>query len=684
MRHRRLNLTNMHLAIGRDQNRLLPGMALCMIGLTCYGWIAAAAASPTVERSDTHGTHTVVREQVAMEFSLTQPTKSEKTSNDLMAGDDAIATLRLRDTKTGQPLTGLHPRAWMALRRSEMVANETACADKVKSFLGGTLAARADIDLNSFLMLVLNHDQTISVINPQIAMSRTKLESMIQLPGTGADWVLSRDKNSLYVTLPDQSSVAVVNTVTRSVLNVLATGGQGRPRRIALQPDGRFAWVGLDEAPLVTVIDTVTNSLVATLPVGNGLHQISFTTDGRFVLITNSADHTATLFTTNQREKIAEISLGHSPVAAAYSSASHLFYVSALNGNEISVIDPEQRRIVAGIPTPSGVVGLRFEPSGQFGLAVNQLNHTVSVFDSNSNTMIASTTVVREPYEVGFTPQYAYVRGLASEKLSLIELSELRKGRLVTAEVPVGQSAPNTLPDEIGVADMMVPAPEGHGMLVANAPDRTIYYYMEGMMVPMGTFQTYKRAPHALLLLDRSLKETAPGVYTTAVRLSKGGRYDVPVLLEHPGVTACMQVDVQEAPEKPNAVSRPSLAVEALFGEGPMLWGTDVLLRFKITDRDTKEPVTGLQDVQVLVLEPPGAWQQRHWAKEVEKGTYEVSQRFPRAGQYIVMVRSPSQRLPFDSHTRANVRVVHGADLAEVASPKRGEASKPSHSPLSR
>jgi YVTN family beta-propeller protein len=678
MSERLSGLIDLFLPFVRGKGLLYTGVGLFMVGMASFGWAGTPSATAPTEPSHAHGTHHVVQENVAVEFSLTQPALPDRSSDGAVAGDGAIATLHLRDAQTGEPLIGLHPRAWMALRRSEMVANETTCTDKVKSFLGGTLSTRADIDLNSYLMLVMNHDKTISVINPQIAMSRTKLESMIQLPGTGADWVLSQNKDFLYVTLPDQSSVAVVNTVTRRVVNVLATGEQGQPRRIALQPDGRFVWVGLDQAPFVALIDTTTNKMVTTIPVGNGLHQITFTTDGQFALVTNSSDDSVSLIAVSTRLKVAEVKLGHTPIAAAYSPMSRFFYVSALNGNEISVIDPEQRRIVASIPSQSGVVSLRFEPQGRFGLAVNQLQHTVSVLDTENHTIMASTSVVKEPYEVGFTPQYAYIRGLASEKLSLIELSKLRKGRLVSAEVQVGQSAANVLPDEIGVADMMVPTPEGHGMLVANAPDRTIYYYMEGMMVPMGTFQTYKRTPRALMLLDRSLAETAPGVYSTAVRLSKGGRYDVPVLLDHPRVISCFQVDVKEATKETITSLRPSLVVEPLFGENTLSLGRDSVLRFRITDSKTKEPITNLLDVQTLILEPPGVWQQRKWAKEADAGTYEIRQHFPRAGQYTVMVRIPSQGVQFDSHTRTTVTVVNGASPTQSVRNEKGKPAVPS------
>jgi hypothetical protein len=72
--------------------------------------------------------------------------------------------------------------------------------------MAGMLSVRADIDLNSYSMLTLNHDNTVTFINPQISFSVTKLESIVALPGYGADWALSKNKDFLYLTLPHQSA----------------------------------------------------------------------------------------------------------------------------------------------------------------------------------------------------------------------------------------------------------------------------------------------------------------------------------------------------------------------------------------------------------------------------------------------------------------------------------------------
>jgi hypothetical protein len=184
--------------------------------------------------------------------------------------------------------------------------------------------------------------------------------------------------------------------------------------------------------------------------------------------------------------------------------------------------------------------------------------------------------------------------------------------------------------------------------MIAHAPDTMTYFYVEGMMAPMGTLSNYKRRARGLLLLDRSLTETAPGAYETIVKLGRAGSFDVPVLINETRIAHCFRADVGKSPTAPGDEEKSTIVVTAAFaGREFKSGGAGVPLRFKITDSISKQPITGLEDVQILVFEPPGVWQQRQWAKEVGAGEYEIAQVFPRAGVYNVMVRVSSRGVTF-------------------------------------
>ena len=496
--------------------------------------------------------------------------------------------------------------------------------------MGGLLSVRPDVDLNSYVMLTLNHDNTITFINPQVAFSITKLESIITLPGPGADWALSKDKNYVYLSFPDQSSVAIVNTITRKIVTTVSTGEKTKPMRVAVQPDGRYVWVGLDGSALAAAIDTATNKLAATVPAGEGLHNFAFTSDSRFAYISNSAADTVSAVDTRSLSKVADIKVGKTPVPVAFSAASGLVYVASINGESISVIDPGNQQVVREIPVRRGVVAFRFAPDGRFGFAVNQVDSTVSVVDASTNTIIGSTPVVKGPDQVTFTRRYAYVRGTDTEKFSLIEVGEVaKKGKVAPVEVQAGRQPASAFPNEIGVADMIQPTPEGNAVMIANNPDMMLYYYVEGMMAPMGTFQNYKRRPHALMVIDRSLSEVAPGVYSSPLKLKYAAHFDIPVLIDQPRIINCFEAKIAESADGEKRKPVVTTGAEPLFKDGKFTPGDPASLRFRITDSISKQPVSGLKDVQVLIFEPPGIWQQRQWAREVGDGVYEITRPSP-------------------------------------------------------
>ncbi|HLL75604.1 MAG TPA: cytochrome D1 domain-containing protein [Pyrinomonadaceae bacterium] len=611
---------------------------------------SAKATRPGAEARETKAAPASVSdrfEKDGVRIDYTVEAATPEGGRGLVAGADAVVRLRITDANAGQPIKGLHPAAWVSSRAAARETDEVECRDKVRTFLGGLLSARPDVDLNSYSMLTLNHDKTITFLNPQISFSRTKIEAIVVLPARGADWALSHKKEFVYVSMPDASAVAVVDAARKKLLTTIPMPAGSRPVRVALQPDGRHVWIGLDGSPAVAVIDAATNKLARTVTVGAGLHTFAFTADGRFAYVTNSASDTVTAVNAATLERVADIRVGKTPAPAAYSSASQQLYVASINDGTVSVIDPRSQQVVKQIALSRGVVALRFDPSGRYGFAVNQVESRVSVIDAASDRVAGSFEVAKGPDQVVFTRGYAYFRATAVEKFSLVDLNEIAKGKFGAVDVQAGRKTPADAPEELGPSDMIAATPEGRSVMIANTPDQMIYYYVEGMMAPMGTFTNYKRRPLAILIVDRSLNEAEPGVYSATFRLTGAGSYDVPVLLDQPRMLKCFRLEVAESADGPTARERAGLAAEATFKGARFAPAEAVTLKFKITDPATGAGLVGLKDVGVLVFEPPGIWQQRQYARELGDGFYEVSQIFPRAGLYNVMLRVPSRGVTY-------------------------------------
>jgi hypothetical protein len=199
------------------------------------------------------------------------------------------------------------------------------------------------------------------------------------------------------------------------------------------------------------------------------------------------------------------------------------------------------------------------------------------------------------------------------------------------------------------VSYVIAPAPDGEGVVMANGADHTIYYYMEGMMAPQGTFQTYKRAPRALMVRDQSLRELAPGEYVSRLQPERPGRYVLPLLLNSPRAMHCFDVNVGGVAANGEPVPSDLLTEAQVVVPGGLQAGQRARLQVRLTDGRTGQALTGLGDVQVMVMQLPGLWQQRQLAQEVSPGLYEVEQRLLHAGRYRVRIGVDSRGKGFDA-----------------------------------
>lgn len=584
----------------------------------------------------------------------------------LQAGRRAHVKLQVEADYSRHTPAAHRPSLWISPRLSEQVAREVLCRDKVKRFASGRLADRAEIDLTSYLLVTLNDDSTIGFINPHVALNRTKLESLIVLPAQGLDWAQDQDGTRIAVTLPDAHSVAVIDTETRKIARLIDTGSPSHPTRILRDTNGTRMWVGLDGSASVLAIDVRTGHIEATLPVGNGRHNLAQSTDGLYLFVSNSVDGTVSLIDTTGMKVIATIPTGHTPLAVAWSQAAHRLFVAHVNEDVITVVDPTIHRVTSRIEVPRGATVIRFDPNGTVGMLLRPHLNSLSVLDAPAQRLLTTGQALPGSDDVLFSHSYAYVRSTGSDKLRLYDLAGLRRGELNATEVQAGQSPPAQARMEPGVADMLAPIPGGGGVILANPADRQLYFYHEGMMAMSGSFQTYSRAPRGLLVLDRGLRRTASGSYEATVQFEHGGLYDLVVSLNQPGQADCFSLKV-EGPISPRRERPIMTQVQIVDLPTHPTAGQSTNITVRLTNPHTNKATPDVEDLQFLMVELPGTWQHKTYARPKGGGVYEAALTFPRPGRFTLAMSSASLDMPF---TKSPIHMiqVRAAEEKEQAS----------------
>src|SRR5262249_42188023 len=108
-----------------------------------------------------------------------------------------------------------------------------------------------------------------------------------------------------YVTNSGSGTVSVIDTATNTVVATVGVGGD--PRGVAITPDGTHAYVTNIRSNTVSVIDTATNTVVATVPVGLSPFGVAITPDGTHAYVTNSFGNNVAVIDTATNTVVATV-----------------------------------------------------------------------------------------------------------------------------------------------------------------------------------------------------------------------------------------------------------------------------------------------------------------------------------------------------------------------------------------
>jgi YVTN family beta-propeller protein len=583
---------------------------------------------------------------------------NELGSDEMVEGQPAVLQFRFTDA-AGAPMTGLRVAAWMDRAVGAHTADAAMCHSKIQSFLQMQLSARPEVDLNTYYVLVLTQEPSVLVVDPRIGFGSSKLYTAIDLTAPGDDWIISRNGDRIFISMPSVNQVAGIDAMTFKVLGNIDAGE--KPSRMSIQPDGRYLWIGNDavEKPAtsgVTVIDAATLRVAARISTGKGHHEIAFD-ENQNAFVTNQEDGTVSIISTQKLSKLQDVPAGKDPVALAYSSRGKNIYVASRSDGKITVISSENQKVTGGLAAKPGLTALRITPDGRWGFVANGKESNVLLFDVSSNKFIQQYEVGSFPDQLAFTDSYVYVRSRGSEHVTLIPLSDVGSTSQ-TAGFPAGEGAPGALAE--GLASSVAPSLDGASAFVANPADRRVYYYQEGMAAPMGSIEGYGKTPKAAMVLDRSIHETAPGVYSVGLRLPKPGVYDVPLFVDAPSMSHCFDYTVHVNPLLKKEKLDP-VYLRAVKNNLQVKPGEPAQLQFTLIDPETMKPRDGIRDVEVTVLLAEGLRQMRFSADPVGEGLYQFTFTPPTDGVYYAMVQIPSLKVKANQLPYLMIRAIDSA-----------------------
>ena len=599
-----------------------------------------------------------------IEMDVSRASRDSRTAPGLRARDLAEVRFRVTDAQTGAPVSPLRPAAWIARSRP---GETLECRDRIGRYVQGMLSFQADVDLNKFFILIMNNDQSISVVDPLLGVSGiTRLYAMIVLEERGEDWAIDAAQDRMYVSMPEAGRIAIVDLADFSVVGGVDVGAD--PRAAKLQPDGRYLWVAggndADPASSVVAIDTETLDVSARLAAGHGLRRLAFSSDSDRVFIAGDSDSSITVVDTGTLRVVGDHDLGAPIADLAFSPLSDALFVVTRDG-AVTALDADTYQVRSRIELEAGRLTAAMQPGGRHLLVADRDHDTLWIVDTASGELRHRIDVASQPDAITFTDTYAYVHHRGSAEVVLVPLSALDSPTAPPVQrVPIGDRPPGEYAYP-ALAGAIAPTGEATSVVTANPADRLVYYYMEGMIAPMGSYTTYGRVPRAVSVVDRSVREIEPGVYSAQFRVPESGDYNVAVMLDAPFVGECFAFHADPDPTLAAQASvRP--AVDYLdtprqqVGPGPMT------VRFALQRAGDAEAIDVPGEVRVMATRMPGSWRREVRATQQPDGSYTATIEPDAAGAYYVWVGVPGlglrfNDLPFHSF---RVRPVAAGDIS--------------------
>ena len=241
------------------------------------------------------------------------------------------------------------------------------------------------------------------------------------MPITGTWTTAAPDGRSLYVSNSEYGSpgaVSILDTATNVVVATIPIENAGR---VALTPDGRFAYIASSgnwpSAGSIVVMDTVSRSTVATIPAqATFIGGPAVSPDGRFVYFTDPSHSTVSV------------------IASATNSIVQSFPV----GESFPAFGPNYP------------LDITFTPDGAAAYVANESSATVSAVDTASNTVTKNILVHQDPGSIVMTPDgtKAYVEVCCLNNPHQLDVIDTAVNRVTdTIDLPATASGLAITPD---------------------------------------------------------------------------------------------------------------------------------------------------------------------------------------------------------------------------------------------
>ena len=237
-----------------------------------------------------------------------------------------------------------------------------------------------------------------------------------------------------YVVNNSNNRVSVINTITNTVIATIPVGSD--PRHIVLNAAGDRAYVVSAGTSSISVIDTNTNAIQTTISVGSSPRYMVINNAGDRGYVANYASNSVSVINMITNTVIATRSVGVNPQHLALTAAGDKVYVAHGGSTSVRAIETATNTIISTIEVSATQTYIVLNTAGDRAYIVSQTASNVKVLDTTTNSIIATIPVGSTPTHMVLNAagDRGYVANFLGSSISVINTIT----NTVITTIPVG------------------------------------------------------------------------------------------------------------------------------------------------------------------------------------------------------------------------------------------------------
>jgi YVTN family beta-propeller protein len=196
----------------------------------------------------------------------------------------------------------------------------------------------------------------------------------------------------------------------------------GDPQGVAVDADGKHAYVASYADNALRVIDTNSQQVVGSIHVGANPLGVAVDPDSRHAFVTNFSENSVSVIDTATGKLIKNVPVGKNPASVAVFPRSHYALVTNFYSGSVSVINSATLKVIGAVPVGIQPDGVAIDPRGELAYVANSGSNTISVIDIKTQKLVRTVLVGRAPQKVAIDPdgRHIYVTNFGDNTVSVI------------------------------------------------------------------------------------------------------------------------------------------------------------------------------------------------------------------------------------------------------------------------